>query len=113
MAVYREGYYAIKEIQKASKQIYPDACDYGVLVKKGDSIWNLAKQLGDWYGDKNTRVVNKYSTGTSSDITVTLIDEWAVSDEVKTISQATENYHLSYVTCNDKGYDGIISVTKF
>lgn len=45
MAVYREGYKAIEMIEKSSKRIYNDACDYGAPTKSGDVIWNYAKQL--------------------------------------------------------------------
>ena len=113
MSVYKEGYYAVKEIQSQSIQIYSDACDYGVPCKKGDSIWNLTKQLTEWYGDKTTKVVN--SNHTNADIMVTLIDEWSVSDERKTLKEATDNYHVSFTTCKDgkcKGFDGFVSVTK-
>ena len=115
MSVYKEGYHAINEIQAQSVQIYSDACDYGVPCKKGDSTWNLTNQLATWYGDKDTKKVNAYSTGKSVDITVTLMDEWAVSDERKTIKEATENYNLSFVTCKTekcKGYDGYVTLTK-
>jgi len=115
MSVYKEGFYAINEIKKSQIQIFNDSCDFGVPVRKGDRIWNLAKQLSDCYGDKNTRKANSYSTGKSVDITVTVIDEWAVSDEIKTLKQATEKWHLSFVTCNTgkcKGYFGYVSINK-
>ena len=115
MAVYREGYHAVKEIQSRSVQIYSDACDYGVPCRKGDSIWKLTNQLATWYGDNTTKRVHKYSTGKNADIMVTLIDEWAVSDERKTLKEATEHFHVSFTTCTDgvcKGFDGFVSVTK-
>ena len=115
MAVYREGYHAVSELEKNQIRIYPDACDYGVPVKKGDRNWNLAKQLFDMYGDKESRKVHRYSTGINVDSVVTLIDEWAVSDEIKTVKEATDNFHLGYVKCSTgvcKGYDGFIFVYK-
>jgi hypothetical protein len=115
MAVYREGFIALEKIQKSSVRIFNDACDWGSPVNKGDSIWNYAKQLAEWYGDKETRKVNRYSTGTSVDIEVTLIDEWSVSDERKTIKEATEKYLLSFVTCNKgqcHGKQGYITINK-
>ena len=36
MSVYKEGYYIIDEIERASYQIYPDAADYGAPVVKGN-----------------------------------------------------------------------------
>ncbi len=113
MAVYREGFELLKNLQKASRQIFKDACDYGVLVTKDDINWNYAKQLADWYGDKATRKVVKYETGLTLDIIVTLIDEWAVSDEIKTVKQATENYKLSFVkTTSVKNHYGFITVER-
>lgn len=115
MAVYREGYHALNEIQSQSIQIYDDACDFGVPVRKGDSNWNLSKMLFHMYGDRETRRQNNYSTGKNVYSNFTLIDEWAVSDERKTIKQATETYTMTYTTCNTgkcKGYDGFISIHK-
>lgn len=115
MSVYREGYKAIEEIKKRSVQIYSDACDYGAPTKNGDSIWNYAKQLVEWYGIKGTRKENRYQTGASVENEVKLIDEWAVSDERKTIEQATDIYVVHFVTCSDgqcKGKDGYIYISR-
>ena len=116
MAVYREGFYALIEIQKASKRLYSDSCDFGAPCKKGDRIWNLAKQLSNSYGKKETRKVNSYSTGQYVTIEVTLIDEWAVTDERKTLKEATEKYSLSFVTLPKsreyQNYDGFVSISK-
>lgn len=115
MAVYREGFKAIELIEKNSVRIYNDACDFGAPTKKGDEIWNAAKQLVTWYGDEGTRSENRYATGRSCKADVTLIDEWAVSDERKTISQATEVYSVEFVSCTDgkcKDYDGYVFVYK-
>lgn len=49
MAIYREGYHAIELIEENSVQIFPDACDFGAPVRKGDEIWNRSKQLIDWW----------------------------------------------------------------
>lgn len=114
MAVYREGYNIAELITKASVRIFNDAADYGAPVKKGDKLWNAAKQLADWYGEGET-VVNRYSTGRSADKKIILIDEWAVSDERKTLKEATEVYTLSFVSCTTgrcKGYDGYITLYK-
>jgi len=113
MAVYREGYSALNLIQSQTVRIYNDACDTGAPTKKGDAIWNAAKQLTDCYGDENTRSEERYSTGRSCKSDFTLIDEWAVSDERKTIEEATETYCIEFVSCTDgkcKGYDGYIFV---
>ena len=105
MSVYKEGYFIVESLQKQSKQIYPDACDFGVLVKKGDANWNMAKQLIEWYGVKETRKVEVYSTGKSVDCDVELLDEWAVSDKRKTEKEALDKFRISYTTCKVKGVD--------
>jgi hypothetical protein len=113
MAVYREGYHAIKSIESESLQIYPDACDYGAPCKKGDNIWNLANLLANWYGDKSTKQIGPNKTSTN--IRVTLIDEWAVSDERKTIKEATDIFDISFVKCTTgkcKNFDGFVCITK-
>ncbi len=109
MAVYREGFHAINELQQKQIQIFSDACDYGIPVRKGDKLWNLTNQLVKSYGIKKSRV--QYSTGVTSN--VKLIDEWAVCDERKTMAQATEIYMVSFTKCTTgacKGYDGYINI---
>jgi hypothetical protein len=114
MSVYKEGYFIVDAIEKASKQIYPDACDYGVLVNKKDKFWNMAKQLADWYGVKETRKHNKYGTGESVSIDIELLDEWAVSDKRKTEKQALDKFRLEFCTVGNKpkGYYGLITIHK-
>ena len=115
MAVYREGYHALKELQSQSIRNYNDACDLGVPVRKNDKNWKLAKMLFAMYGDETTRQQHNYSTGKNVYANIKLIDEWAVSDGIKTIKQATENYTLVYVTCktgNCKGFDGYITIDR-
>jgi hypothetical protein len=111
MAVYREGFYAVNELQQNQIQIFTDAADYGAPVRKDDKLWNLAKQLIQWYGVENSRI--EYSTGVTAN--VKLVDEWAVSDERKTMAQATEIYIVSFTKCTTgacKGYDGFINVER-
>ena len=118
MAIYREGFKAIEAIEKSSKRIYDDAADYGALTNKGDEIWNTAKQLVDWYKVEGKREENRYSTGRSCSAIVELIDEWAVSDERKTIKEATERYEACFVgveggiKTSEGRYDGYIYVNK-
>lgn len=76
MSVYKEGFYAVELIQKSSKQIFPDAADFGAPVTKGDSLWNWVKQLVDWYGVKGSRKEYTYPTGATVESTVELMDEW-------------------------------------
>jgi hypothetical protein len=75
MSVYKEGYYIIDEIERASYQIYPDAADYGAPVVKGDKLWNAVGQLYDWYGDKETRRLQEYGTGKSVEFVAELVVE--------------------------------------
>jgi hypothetical protein len=115
MAVYREGYKAKELIERNSKKIFQDACDYGAPAKKGDAIYIAATQLATMYGDEITRRENRYPTGRSVSINFTLIDEWAVSDERKTIEEAYEFYRLDFISCTEgacKGYDGYVSIIK-
>ena len=100
MSVYKEGFYAIEQLQKNSKPIFPDSADFGCPIKKGDNFWNLANQLVDWYGDKTTRKYVKYSTGESVRCVVTLMDEWAVSDQRKIVKEATEKFMVEFTSCN-------------
>ena len=117
MAVYREGFYIVRKLEKEVRQIWPDAADYGVLVKVGDENWNAVKQLVERYGVKGTKELNVYSGGSFQCKTVTqnvmLMDEWAVSDEKKSVKEATEIYRVSYNTVkNMKGYDGLITIDR-
>lgn len=41
MAIYREGYKAIEAIERASKRIYNDACDFDAPTKKGRQYLEL------------------------------------------------------------------------
>lgn len=116
MAVYREGYSIVNQIQKSSKQIFSDACDFGAPVKKGDLLWNASKQLVEWYKDEEAkREVYRYSTGRSVSAQVVLIDEWSVSDEIKTIKEATDKFRVEFISCTSgacKGFDGYINIQK-
>ena len=43
------------------------------------------------------------------------MDEWAVSDQRKTVEEATDRYMIEYVTCTGgkcKGKDGYIYIEK-
>ena len=115
MAVYREGFHALELIKRRSVQVFRDAADFGAPTKRNDEIWMAAKQLCDWYGIKESRKVSRYLTGRSVTKEVQLIDEWAVSDGIKTIQEATTNYIVNFVTCTTgacKGKDGYINIVK-
>jgi hypothetical protein len=111
MAVYREGFDIMNKIQRASQLIYPDACDYGAPAKQGDTLWNDLTQLIEWYGVEGSVSRNRYGCCA----VVELVDEWAVSDGVKTMQQATQSYYVSYTKCTTgscRGYDGFIYIDK-
>ncbi len=116
MAVYREGYHAIETINSKSVQIWQDACDFGAPCKKGDKIWNAAKQLVDWYKVENSRKqwdIRNKPCGVEN--IVELMDEWAVSDGRKSVKQATERYRVTYNKATGgrcDGYDGFVTVEK-
>jgi len=100
MSVYKEAWYIIRDIQNHSRQVYPDAADYGVPVKKGDSFWKQARQLVDMYGEPENRKVDRYFTG------VTVTQKLRIADE------GTKTWHefiLEYVSTGDYA-DGYISV---
>ena len=107
MAVFKEGYHIVNEIEKSSKQIYPDACDYGAPVTKGDKLWNNVNQLFEWYGEKESKKVIEYSTGTSAEFIAELIFE---GDAYKGL---VERFKVEYHTIRDhKDMDGFVSVYK-
>ena len=105
MSVYKEGYYFINLIEKASKQIYPDACDFGAPIRKGDTLWNGMKQIVDWYGNPDTKKVVTYGTGATVSCVIELIEEWRTGRE--------EHFKLTYVTTRgDKNMDGYAYVER-
>jgi hypothetical protein len=113
MAVYREGFSWLGELVSASKQIFDDACDYGVLVNKDDTLWNTAKNLTEWYGIEGTRKHINYPTGSTTSIEIYLLDEWAVSDQRKTMEEAETKYIISYIKSTAvKTHDALITIIK-
>ncbi len=106
MSVYKEAIYGLNHIQTNSKQVFPDAADYGAPCKKGDDTWNWAKQLVDWYAVKGSRKVETYSTGT----TVSAIIEYMPNEHN---SPRYEKVRITYVTCRkNKTMDGYIYLEK-
>ena len=115
MSVYKEGYKGVEAIKNASKRIYNDAADYGAPTKKGDKLWNLAKQLVADYGVEGKRHLDHYCTVTTQ---IELLDEWAYSDDERpnrNIKNYTDTFTLTYTKCimgQCAGYDGFLSITK-
>lgn len=115
MAVFREGYQIIEQIADSSVRIFDDACDFGAPIKPGDPLWVMLKQLIEWYGVEGTRIENRWSTGRSVEAEIELMDEWAVSDGRKTESEATDRFHIMFVSCNEgkcKGKEGYVTAVK-
>jgi len=105
MSVYKEGFYAVEEITKASRQIWNDSDDFGAPTKKGDGIWALTKQLVEWYGVPNTRKEERYSTGAAVSHVVELMDEWNTGN--------TFRYLVTFVTvANDPNVDGYVYLIR-
>ncbi len=111
MSVYKEGYMIVSEIQKRSKQIWNDSCDYGALTQVGDQLWLMVKQLIEWYGLPETKKVYYYP-GTrevcSMEITVELMDEWSTG--------RIEPFKITYNTLKTKvngvKWSGMFEVEK-
>lgn len=109
MSVYKEGYYALSKIEKFTKRIHSDGCDYGAPVKKGDPLWNLVKQLVDWYRvkEKSTRHIDEYVLGGTT-----------VSEEVELMIEGDyrqgtiERFRVTYVTFQTRDMDGYVYVDK-
>ena len=118
MSVYKEGYHAVELIQKQSKQIWPDACDFGAPTKEGDEVWNWAKQLTEWYGIKKTRTFHSFSHGTKQvSMIVSLMNEWKYSDDMdngKRVNEDdyTEYFRVTYYKTKNEQFDGFFEVEK-
>jgi hypothetical protein len=103
MSVYKEAIMGLEHINKNSKFIYSDSCDFGAPTKKGDVTWNWVKQLVEMYGIEGTRHEQKYLTGTT------------VSHIIGFVSNEHERgeYHrakLTYVTTRAGDMDGYVYV---
>jgi len=113
MSVYKEGWYGIKTIENNSQRVFNDACDYGAPVYKGGVIWNVIKQLREWYGNSEINpslrvekndienffeicLMNEGTGDTSYfKINYTKMDEWK---------------NKPYLTASFKDADGFVSV---
>ena len=109
MSVYKEGYHIIKELNQRSKRIWNDSCDYGVLTNKGDMVWNMLKQLVEWYGVKETRKEYRYGLKNELvdvEIVVELMDEWNTHN--------IEPFKITFTSVQTKvdgvKWDGLIGV---
>ncbi len=105
MSVYKEGFYAVEKISKASRKIYTDSADFGAPTKKGDDIWAWTKQLVEQYGVPNTRNAEYYETGTTVSQTVELVDEFNSGQIMR--------YFVSFTTVTDNpNMDGYVYLIR-
>lgn len=107
MSVYKEFFHAVQYIKTQSQQIWNDACDYGAPTKKGDKIWTAMKMLADYAVD-GTRKVERYETGTTVEVEVYGIDEWAVSDVRLSQKDAEVKFKMCYTTTQRGSFDGYV-----
>ena len=94
MSVFKEGYEAVRTIQKNSRRVFTDACDHGAPIYVGGVLWNHIKTLIAYADDDERNMATEYPEGWSIDIT--LIDEWAVSDKRKTYDEAQDTFRVTY-----------------
>ena len=121
MAVYREGYTLIEDIEKSTYKLFYDAADVGAKVKKDDVLWKALEYAIRGYVIDGSRKERKYSQMMSVSIDILLVDEWAVSDERKTLAEATDRFTITYNTFSpgmknslivNEGHDGFLTVKK-
>ena len=98
-STYKEGYKAVEELEKASTRIFQDSADYGVPSKKDDQYWKKVQGLIKYYGIDGTKKIDTYGVGKTLQYDIELVDEWAVSDERKSIEEATDKYRIKFITC--------------
>ena len=100
MSVYKEAYFALQTIEDRSRRVFEDACDFGMTMKKDDSNWKLLHGLIEMYGEKETRKLIEYGTGTSVSIDIHVMNEMDGSFD-------NEVFRINYVTCRgNKEMDG-------
>lgn len=102
MSVYKEAFFALAAIEKASVQIWPDSADYGAPAKKGDAIWMQAKQLAS-YANAKDRDVIRYASGKARVTTkVTVMDEWDTGEKF--------TVEVAYEAITNGEFDGYVTV---
>lgn len=109
MSLYKEFTHCVNQIVRGQKVLYNDAADFGTPIKKGDLNWNALKQLTEWYGKKELRKVEKYSTGKTVSTVVSMINEHSNGRE--------REFEVVYTTLSDKRgpmaqYDGYVLITE-
>ncbi len=110
MSVYKEGFYAIHTIGSAQRQVYPDAADFGAPTKRGDRLWNLAKQAVDMYLIEGTRKVERYATGRTCTAVIGLMNEGLERGEPGYGKEL--KFEIEFVSAKLKNYDGFLTVRE-
>ncbi len=107
MSVYKEFYYAAQAIQQASRQVFMDAADWGVPVKKDDKYWNLSQEIKRYFDpETDKREVARYATGSSVNMFITVFNEMDGS-------YAEEIWRMNYTTVRENKFmDGILSIER-
>jgi hypothetical protein len=77
MSVYKEALYTAAELGKAQKQIFDDACDFGIPVQDEDKdrYLKLIQGLKEMYTPKS-RKVTPFSLGATVTLDFEFMDEW-------------------------------------
>ena len=105
MSIFKEGYHTVNLIQNHSRQIFPDAADYGAPTTEGDKIWMWVKQAIEWYGVKGSRRQTNYSTGTTVTHDILLMNEGG--------RLPNDRFRITYTTTRgNKNHDGYFQVVK-
>ena len=106
MSVYKEMGFAIREIENKSKQIFPDAADFGVPVKSfDDPIFKLIMGVKEQYNLK----LNTYTYTTGSTQTLEFDGGWPA-----VIEAGFEKATIQYITTrNNKEMKGYITFNTY
>jgi|19_taG_2_1085344.scaffolds.fasta_scaffold218576_1 hypothetical protein len=108
MSVYKEIVIGLEKIQRESKQIYNDACDYGVPVmdEANDPLMNQIQGLIDQYGFE----VEKNAELKQVTIKAEWLDEWNGGGEESCDIIYTRIDRPNHPSLNVRGIKGFISL---
>jgi hypothetical protein len=116
MSVYKETALIIKQLKQAEKQIYDDACDYGVpIFSNNDKAIGFVKQMRLMYWGSNcSESTERYSTGATQTINIELIDEFGDGEPFMvtfTYVHINKKYQKGYRRTGKK-LQGYLSITS-
>lgn len=112
MAVYKEGWYAVRTISNRSFQIYPDAADFGAPFRKGDDIFREAATAAALYGIQPSRKVERYLTGKDASIDFELMDEFGPTPARRTKFRLTVVLPEKGIKTRGEKYDGYMHIEE-